>query len=105
MLPSTTVFNIDSLRELKNATEFIKDLGNSKVTDVESIRGYVRLREDYVNQSLDFLRRNDYCIVIEAENGVLGFSSEGKEIFREIPYKYDWKIRLIETILNELGEF
>lgn len=76
-----------------------------RINNINTFREYMDLRMDFIESSLDFLRENDYCFVIEAENGVIGFNSQGKEIYREIPYKnyYEWKEKIVTMCLTSLG--
>ena len=94
---------IDTLQDLRESYHYVKYLGGTKVTSTEDIREYMSIRRDFIDCSLDFLRRNDYCIIIEAENGVLGFDQEGKEIYRNFDHPYDWKEEIVNICLKNLG--
>lgn len=94
---------INSLQDIKDVYWYVRGLGNSKATSMEDIREYMSVRREFIERSLDFLVRNDYCIIIEGENGVLGFNQDGKEILREFGITYDWKENLLKICLRNLG--
>lgn len=96
---------IHSLSDLEKYYKYVEYIGNTRIYSSVEISKYRILVKEFTSQAFKFLTEEMDFIVIEEESGVLGFSPEGREIYREIPFAIfgNWKESFVKVCLKYLG--
>lgn len=97
---------INSLSDLKRCYVCIKTLAEAPC-DLDrpiNIGNYIELLHEFNNRAFNFLIKECDFVSIDGDDGAIGFDSEGKEIYREVPFiDYNWKERFVEKCLKILN--